>query len=161
MNGVSKLGWTAYGVALTAVVLDQAVKYWVMAILRLPDFVTLPVAGPFHLTFVQNTGVSFGLLQAEAGLVRWGLTVFSLVVAAVLINWARRPERAAAALGLGLIIGGAIGNAIDRARLGYVIDYLDFQRLGFFPWVFNIADSAITVGVVLLLADTLRRERTA
>ena len=64
-------------------------------------------------------------------------------------------RRAVPALGLGLIIGGAIGNAIDRGRLGQVVDFIDVTRLGFFPWVFNVADSAITVGVILLLADSL------
>lgn len=161
MKSVSKLGWAAYGLMLVVVALDQAMKYWIVQVLDLPNQMTVPVIGPFHLSFVQNTGVSFGLLQADAGVVRWGLTLFSLIVAVVLIAWARRPERAVAAAGLGLIIGGAIGNAIDRARLGYVVDFLDFQRLGFFPWVFNIADSAITVGVVLLLADSVRRDRTA
>ena len=61
-------------------------------------------------------------------------------------------------MALGLIIGGAIGNAIDRARFGAVVDFIDVQRIGFFPWVFNVADSAITIGVIALLLDSLRRE---
>jgi signal peptidase II len=161
MKSPTRLGWGAYAAAALVVVLDQAVKLWLVGPFLLPLKGSVRVAGPLSLSFVQNRGVSFGLMQAEAGLVRWALVVFSLGVAAALIAWARRPERASVAAGLGLIIGGAVGNAIDRARLGYVIDFIDVQRLGFFPWVFNVADSAITVGVALLLLDSLRRERAA
>lgn len=161
MNRVSKLGWTAYGLAVAIVALDQMLKLWVVEILQLPLRGSVPVLGPLRLSFVQNNGVSFGLLQGETEVVRWGLTAFSLIVAAVIVYWARRPERPLTGLGYGLIIGGAIGNAIDRARLGYVIDYIDVQQLGFFPWVFNLADSAITVGVIAILLDSLRRDRAA
>ena len=64
-------------------------------------------------------------------------------------------------LALGLIIGGAIGNAIDRARFGAVVDFVDVQRLGFFPWIFNVADAGITIGVILLLVDSLRKDQPA
>jgi signal peptidase II len=157
----TRLGWAAYATAAVVVALDQAVKLWMVGPFMLPLKGSAPVVGPLSFTFIQNRGVSFGLMQAEADVVRWALVGFSLAVAAALIAWARKPERAAIAAGLGLIIGGAIGNAIDRARLGYVIDFIDVQRLGFFPWVFNVADSAITVGVALLLLDSLRRERAA
>jgi signal peptidase II len=157
----SRLGWLAYGIAATALILDQLSKWWMIKVYMLPLRLSTPVLGPLSFTFVQNRGVSFGLMQAEADLVRWGLTLFSVVVAVVLGFWARRPERGLNALGLGLIIGGAVGNAIDRSRLGYVIDFIDVQRLGFFPWVFNVADSAITIGVIALLADSLRRDGAA
>ena len=87
--------------------------------------------------------------------------IFSVVVAIVLSTWAARADRRLSAWGLGLIIGGAVGNAIDRARFGAVVDFIDVQQIGFFPWIFNIADSGITVGVILLLIDSLRRERPA
>jgi signal peptidase II len=158
---MSRLGWTAFLIALVVIAVDQASKYWVLEVLRLPDVSTVPVLGPLHFTMVWNQGVSFGLVQAQHDIVRWALVVFSLVVAVVLTFWARRADRALSAIGLGLIIGGAVGNAIDRARFGAVVDFLDVQRIGFFPWVFNIADSGITIGVILLLADSLRRERPA
>jgi signal peptidase II len=158
---VTKLGWTAYAVAGLVVVLDQAVKYWVLAILRLPEVVSIPVVGPLRLTMVWNPGVSFGFLRADQAFARWGLVGFSLIVAALIAWWARRGQRLAQALGFGLIAGGAIGNAIDRARFGAVVDFIDVQSLGFFPWVFNVADSSITVGVILLLLDSLRREEAA
>jgi signal peptidase II len=88
--------------------------------------------------------------------------VFALGVALVLAVSARRQVRWLPAAGLGLIMGGAVGNAIDRVRFGAVVDFIDVSGLGFFPWIFNVADSAVTVGVVLLLVDNLfpGRDRT-
>ena len=160
-ESVSKLGKIAYGLAAGVIVLDQAVKAWILEGLNLPLRFSVPVAGPLRLTMVWNEGVSFGLLQAQHDLVRWGMVAFNLGVAALLSAWARNQTRALPALGLALLIGGAIGNAIDRARFGAVVDFIDVQRLGFFPWIFNVADSGITVGVILLLLDSLRRERPA
>ena len=158
---ITKLGWSAYTLAALVIAVDQAVKYWVVEVLHLQDTPTVPVLGPLHLTFVWNPGVSFGFLRADQAVARWGLVAFSLIVAALIVWWARRSHRILQALGYGLITGGAVGNAIDRARFGAVVDFIDVQRLGFFPWVFNVADSAITVGVILLLADSLRREQPA
>ncbi len=153
--------WRAYAIALVVLVLDQLSKHWILSVLRLPEGVPMEVAWPLQFTRIWNEGVSFGLLQAQHDLVRWGMVVFNLGVAALLSAWARNQTRALPALGLALLIGGAIGNAIDRARFGAVVDFIDVQRLGFFPWIFNVADSGITVGVILLLLDSLRRERPA
>ncbi len=160
MSHVSKLGWQAYGLAALVVVLDQISKYWILSVVKLPEVLSVKVAGPFHLSMVWNQGVSFGLLRAQDDLVRWALVAFSVIVAILLAHWARKADRPFSAIGLGLVIGGAIGNAIDRARFGAVVDFIDVSRL-WFPWVFNVADSAITVGVVLLLLDSLRREAPA
>jgi signal peptidase II len=160
MNHVSKLGWQAYGLAALVVVLDQISKYWILSVVKLPEVLSVKVAGPFHLSMVWNQGVSFGLLRAQDDLVRWALVAFSVIVAILLAHWARKADRPFSAIGLGLVIGGAIGNAIDRARFGAVVDFIDVSRL-WFPWVFNVADSAITVGVILLLLDSLRREAPA
>jgi signal peptidase II len=158
ISRVRRLGWAAYGLMALVVVFDQAVKAWILGLgLQFGD--SRPVAGPLHFTLVQNTGVSFGFLRAGQDLARWGLVVFSLIVAALILYWARQARRPLQALGYGLIAGGAIGNAIDRARFGWVVDFIDVQRLfAFFPWVFNVADSAITIGVIALLLDSLRRE---
>jgi signal peptidase II len=156
---VSRSAWAAYLLALVVVVLDQLSKSWVLS--------SLPVAGglsllwPIRFTHISNPGVSFGLLQDGTSLIRWGFVAFSFGVALLLAGWARRQVKLAPALGLGLIIGGAIGNAIDRIRYGSVVDFIDVSQLGFFPWIFNVADSAITVGVVILLLDSMRRERPA
>ena len=81
--------------------------------------------------------------------------MFSAVVTVALIVWARRAGRLWLTLGIGLVMGGAVGNLIDRVLIGQVIDFIDVSAIGFFPWVFNIADSAINVGVVILLIDQL------
>ena len=161
MSRISRQGWMAYAIAAGVVLLDQVTKHWILAVVRLPERASLEVFGPLQFTRIWNEGVSFGLLQASHDLVRWGLVVFSLGVAVLLAVWARGAARLLPAAGLGLVIGGAIGNAIDRARFGAVVDFIDVQRIGFFPWIFNVADSGITVGVILLLLDSLRRERLA
>jgi len=158
---VTRTGWTAYAIALVVIVLDQASKYWILGVLRLAELQTHEVVWPLQFTRIWNQGVSFGLLQAQHDVVRWGLVAFSLGVAALLAGWARTQTRLLPALGLGMVIGGAVGNAIDRARFGAVVDFIDVQRLGFFPWIFNVADSGITIGVILLLLDSLRPQRPA
>jgi signal peptidase II len=159
VSGVTRFGWTAYGLTALVIALDQAVKAWILGLgLRLYE--TRPVAGFLQFTLVPNAGVSFGFLRAEKDVARWALVAFSLIVAAMIVWWARRAHRPLQALGYGLIAGGAVGNAIDRARFGWVVDFIDVQKIGFFPWIFNVADSAITVGVIALLLDSLRREPT-
>jgi signal peptidase II len=158
---ISAWGWRAYAIALLVLVLDQLSKYWILSVVRLPEGGTMEVLWPLQFTRIWNEGVSFGLLQAQHDLVRWGMVLFNVIVAVLLAFWARNQVRLLPALGLALLIGGAIGNAIDRARFGAVVDFIDVQRLGFFPWIFNIADSGITIGVILILLDSLRRERPA
>lgn len=158
MSRVTRQGWAAYGLAAAVVVIDQITK---SLVLGLPERLSQPVFGPLQFTRIWNEGVSFGMLQAGVDVIRWGLVAFSVAVAAVLAFWARNQDRMLAALGLGLVMGGAIGNAIDRTRFGAVVDFIDVQKLGFFPWIFNVADSGITIGVILLLLDSLRRERPA
>ena len=160
MNRLTGLAWSAYGLAALVVALDQAAKAWVLG-LGLQFYDTQPVAGVLHVTLVPNSGVSYGLFQANQPVVRWALVAFSLAVTAMIVWWARKSPRPLQALGFGLIAGGAIGNAIDRVRFGWVVDFIDVQRIGFFPWVFNVADSAITIGVIALLLDSLRREHAA
>jgi signal peptidase II len=158
---VTPQGWRAFVLAAVVIVLDQLSKYWILSVVRLPERSTMEVAWPLQFTRIWNEGVSFGLFQAGHDAVRWGLVLFSVGVAVLLSFWARSQTRLLPALGLGLVIGGALGNAIDRARFGAVVDFIDVQRLGFFPWIFNIADSGITIGVILLLLDSLRPQRPA
>jgi signal peptidase II len=160
MTGVTRLGALALALAGVTLILDQLSKYWVMAVLRLPEFASAPLIGPVQLTRIWNQGISFGLFKAQADWIRWGMVSFSLIVAVVLINWVRRADRPLTAIALGLVIGGAIGNAIDRARFGAVVDFIDASAL-YFPWIFNIADAGISVGVALLLIDTFRPQRPA
>lgn len=156
---ISRIGWTAYMIALVVLIMDQATKYWIMEVLRLPEYGTQAVFWPLQFTRIWNRGVSFGLFQAGHDLIRWGMVAFNLGVALLLISWVRKGQlRILAAIGYGMLIGGAIGNAIDRAIFGAVIDFVDVSRLGFFPWIFNVADVGITVGVMLFLLVSFRGE---
>lgn len=162
-------GPKAFTIALAVLVFDQVIKFWMLGSVfpnacqpfsptpAMYTPCTVPVAGPFNLSMVWNQGVSFGLFRGEQEWVRWALAAFSLGVAIALGVWARRIERPLLGAAVGLVMGGAVGNLVDRVRLGAVADFLDFQSLHF-PWVFNIADSAITIGVVLLLLDSVRRD---
>lgn len=109
----------------------------------------------FDLRMVWNKGVSFGLLRAGEESARWGLVALQAGIAALFFWWLRSADRRLTAVALGLVIGGALGNVIDRIRFGAVVDFLDFTGL-FFPWVFNIADAAINIGAALLVIDFLR-----
>jgi lipoprotein signal peptidase len=113
---MTRLGLFAYALATTVIVLDQISKHWVLYVHRLPERISTEVLPIFSLTMVWNRGVSFGLFQAEDW-GRWLLAGFSLVVAVALAVWARKVERRLTALALGLVIGGAIGNLIDRVPL--------------------------------------------
>lgn len=133
---------------------DQATKVW--AVRNLPLFELREIVpGFFGLVHVKNTGVAFSLLSnLDPGWVHPFLILATvLAMGAVLAYIAYLPCRGAAPVGLGLILGGAIGNLIDRARLGYVVDFLDlYWRNHHWP-TFNVADVGITVGVALLLFD--------
>jgi signal peptidase II len=152
---VTRFGLIAYAIAAVAVVLDQASKAWILYSFHLPEKGQVVVSPIFRLSMVWNSGVSYGLLQDHGGLGRWLLVLFAAVVIAALAGWAARAQRLLSAAAVGLVMGGAIGNnLIDRVRFGAVVDFLDFSGIGF-KWVFNVADSAITVGVVLLLIEML------
>lgn len=152
---ISRLGLYAYGLAALTAVLDQLSKAWVLGPLRLDDRGSIPVLPFFHLTLVENRGVSFGLLRADSAFGRWALVAAALAVVIGLVWWVRKADRPLFATAVGLVIGGALGNnLIDRARIGRVVDFLDFSGL-YFPWVFNVADSAIILGVALLLLDNV------
>lgn len=146
-----------FALAVAVIVADQALKAWLLGPFQLAAKGTAPLLGPIQLTLVQNPGVSFGLFRADQDIVRWLLAAFSALVAVVLGVWAMRVNRPLLAAALGLIMGGAVGNLIDRVRWGTVVDFIDVHEL-MFPWVFNVADSAITIGVVLLLLDSLRQD---
>jgi signal peptidase II len=148
-------GLIAYAIALVVVGLDQLSKAWILGGLDLPDKGSVTILPVFRLSMVWNRGVSFGLLTAHNQAGRWLLVGFALAVTLALGVWAWRSVRLLTIIAVGLVMGGAVGNnIIDRVRWGAVADFLDFSRLGF-PWVFNVADSAISVGVALLLLDSL------
>jgi signal peptidase II len=139
---------------LGVLALDQLSKYWVINQLRLPEVGKIELSSFFDLTMVWNYGVSFGALKADAMWERWALVGLSAIIATIFAVWLTRAKRAQTILALSLVIGGAIGNMIDRIRFGAVADFLDFSAM-YFPWVFNVADSAITLGAILLAIDML------
>lgn len=144
-------------IALVVVIVDQFVKYWVTGPMGIDypgaELNLLPV---FTLRFVQNFGVSLGLLQAGSETARWALVAMTAIIATGVAVWIRRETQKPELIGLGLVLGGALGNIIDRVRFGYVVDYADFHIFGYSPFlVFNIADAAISIGVVILLVRAL------
>lgn len=157
------------GLALLAltVVLDQLSKSWVVGyfdtagsapIVGVPQRVVTPF---FNLILTWNRGMSFGLFNRDSS---WNTALFSViavVIVTALLVWLWRTDSALVAAGIGLVAGGAIGNVIDRLRLGAVTDFLDFHWHDWHFATFNLADSAITTGVALLLLDALlnRREK--
>jgi len=142
--------------ALALTVADQATKAWIVSTFELYEARAVFVRF-FHIVHVRNTGVAFGLLSnLDPGWVNPLLVAASLfAVAGVLAYLHVLPPRGPAPTGLGLILGGAIGNLIDRARLGYVVDFLDLHWNHHHWPAFNVADIGITLGVFLLLLDLL------
>jgi len=139
--------------AAIVAVLDQASKFWIVNVVELPVHRRIEISSIFDLTYVENRGASFGML-AGGFASRVLLSAISITIAAVMVVWLGRLKRRFAAAGAALIIGGAIGNLFDRVRYGYVVDFLDFSGL-MFPWVFNVADTAINVGFACLILDAL------
>ena len=142
-------------VAALVTVLDQLSK-WVVLVMVMDPPRIIPVTPFFNLILVWNRGVSFGFLgQASSDWVPWLLTALALAIMAVLAWWLRQATNRLMMLALGLVIGGALGNVIDRLRFGEVVDFLDFYIARFHWPAFNVADAAITVGAALILYDAL------
>lgn len=141
----------AYALAALVLVIDQLTKWWIIEIVELESRVSVPVLSFFSLTWVENRGVSMGMLQADSELGRWLLVALTAVIAIVVGFWIRRERQWPEALALALVLGGAIGNIIDRIRFGYVVDFVHLHIGQWSFYVFNVADAAISVGVVILL----------
>ena len=164
--GFSPLATRGLLLALLVIILDQGSKAWIVATLKTESH-SVTILPFFAFTLVHNIGISWGLLNS-GGMLRWVLTAFQFAVAFGLIFGLPKREGPDATHRLwitgirevktplmtaiyGFLIGGAIGNGLDRLRFGYVVDFIDFSPI--FRWVFNIADSAITIGVALLLYE--------
>jgi signal peptidase II len=146
---------------VTTLVLDQASKLWLFFVVDIAARQPIEVTPFFNLILVWNFGVSYGMFQQSTELGRWALTLFKVAAAIGLTIWAWRSHEKWLVLGLGLIAGGAIGNAIDRVLYGAVLDFAHFFWRGFSWYVFNIADAAIVVGVGFLLYDSFTSGRPA
>ncbi|HVH84085.1 MAG TPA: signal peptidase II [Steroidobacteraceae bacterium] len=155
-------GWRWLPLTATVIVADQASKLWIVHHFSFLQRVRLLPVLDVILTY--NTGAAFSMLADAAGWQRWVFVALALIVSVALVVWLRRLAAATHALiacGLALIVGGALGNMLDRLRLGHVIDFIHAHwGAHYFP-AFNVADSAITVGAGLLLLDAWREARTA
>lgn len=147
-----RLRWTGLGVALLAIVLDQISKPLMRDWLSAGD---VQVTSFLSLVSAWNKGVGFSLLTMSQAYGPYILSGLALAIAAVMLFWLLRTTRLLPALSLGLIIGGALGNVIDRLRLGAVFDFIDIHVAGYHWPAFNLADSALSIGVVLLIIDGL------
>lgn len=142
------------GLASLVVVLDQLTKWLILTQVMQPPRV-IEVTPFFNLVMTWNRGVSFGMFNGDSPYNAWVLPLVAMVIAVVLVIWLARSTHPLMSWGLGLIIGGAIGNLIDRLRFGAVADFLDVHAAGWHWPAFNVADAAITIGVVVLIGDSL------
>jgi signal peptidase II len=151
------------GIAGFVLVLDQAVKWIVTYIFQLEQRREFELVSFFKLRWTENTGVSMGYLSAGSELERWLLVALTVGISIFVLVWMWREKSRQDVIALGFVLGGALGNIIDRARLGYVLDYADLHFGDFRPFlVFNVGDAAITIGVLLLLVRALlTRDRKA
>ena len=142
-------------VALAVVLVDQIVKACILSYSARPDVDPTPLTPFLDLALRWNRGISFSLFARDSALGQIALVALTLAVTGLLTLWLLRSRSGLPAVGLGLIIGGALGNAIDRVAHGAVVDYLDLHAFGRHFFVFNVADAAINVGVALLILDLL------
>ena len=144
-----------FAVAALTLALDQGNKLWLMDVFGIDQRQPVSLTPFLDVVMARNPGISYSLLSAHGAAGRWGLFAFAALATVALSGWLWRTRTRAVAVGLGLILGGALGNAVDRFSYGWVADFYYFH-LGAFRWyVFNLADVAITLGVVLLLIDSL------
>ncbi len=147
-------------VLIATFVLDQAVKWWLLAVYRLAEKGRVTVTAFFDLVFVKNPGISYSLFEQDRFMGQILLAVFGVAAAMALWVWlARGVTSRLMAVSLGLIMGGALGNALDRVLIGGVADFISLHAYGFYWYVFNIADAAIVAGVIGLLYDSLLASR--
>jgi signal peptidase II len=158
----SRLGLIA---AVFTCLIDQAVKLWLLFVFRLGERGAYALTPFLDLVLTWNTGISYGLLQQHGPFGQWALLTLKAVAVALLWIWLSRTGTRLTALGLGLIIGGALGNALDRLLYGAVADFVLFHvrtaNWTFNWYVFNLADVAIVAGVAALLYESLIGERAA
>jgi signal peptidase II len=151
----------AWGLILGVIAFDQLTKWLVVQYIPLYDSLTL-VAGVLDVVHIHNRGVAFGIMNDSDHPFRSAITTtLALVALAGIVYYAKqlRPEERRARLGLSLVLGGAVGNLIDRARQGYVVDFVDAYWGDWHFWAFNVADAAITVGAACIVLDLLIPQR--
>lgn len=146
------------GLVIAAIIFgaDQFIKWLMVGPLNLRERYVIDLLPFFDLRWTENRGISLGMLQATTLEMRYLLVAITALIAIVVLVWMFREKLLGDIIGLGMILGGALGNIVDRYNLGYVIDYADFHIGDFRPFlIFNVADAAITIGVVIILARSL------
>jgi signal peptidase II len=143
------------GVAALTLLIDQAHKAWMLYVYDIGAKGVVTLAPFFDLVLVWNRGVSYGLFPQESSLGRWALILFAVAATLALTVWLARVVTPLPAVAIGLVIGGALGNAIDRILYGAVADFFSLHAFGYQWYVFNVADAAIVAGVVGLLYESL------
>ena len=146
------------GCAAIVIAVDQLSKWLILTEVMNPPRV-IEITGFLNLVLVSNKGVSFGLFSSDAVWAQPALASFAALVSILLVFWMRQAQYCFSAIFLGLVVGGALGNAIDRLLHEAVVDFLDFHVAGYHWPVFNIADAAITVGVIFIIAEGLFADR--
>lgn len=150
----SSIAIKGFAIAVAVALLDQLTKWWILEVVMRPPRV-IEVTSFFNLVLGRNTGISFGMFGDAGAATAWVLPVVAAAVIVLLAAWMLRTDRVLIGASLGFIIGGAVGNVIDRFRHGAVIDFLDVHAMGYHWPAFNVADSAITIGAALLIGDSL------
>jgi signal peptidase II len=148
-------------VALAVLIIDQASKSWLLYGLAMEDHERIRITPFLDFVLSWNPGISFSLFQQGTATGRWILLGLTLAATVLLCLWLWRVASKLAGIALGAIVGGALGNGYDRFIHNAVVDFVDFHAFGYRWFVFNIADTAITLGVVLLLYDSLLADRRA
>ncbi|MCL6699315.1 signal peptidase II [Sphingomonas sp. NSE70-1] len=143
---------TAYLFALLIFAVDQISKWYIIGPLNLEAVQNIQLLPFFDFTWVENRGISLGIAQAQNETHRWILVAVTAAIAVGVAVWIRKEEARGDQLALAMVLGGALGNIVDRTRYGYVVDFLDLHFGTFRPfYVFNVGDAAISIGVVILL----------
>ncbi|HXH00522.1 MAG TPA: signal peptidase II [Sphingomicrobium sp.] len=152
----------AYLLALAVFVADQLSKWVMIGPLALQQRGQIELLPIFNLTWVENRGISLGLLTADSEVGRWLLVAVTATIAIGVAWWIRREEARGDQFALALVLGGALGNIVDRTRFGYVVDFADLHFGSFRPFlVFNVADATISIGVLILLVRAFLVSRKA
>jgi signal peptidase II len=151
----------AYLIAAAIFLADQLTKWWVVGPLALREVRQIYILPIFNFTYTENHGISLGMLTASTDTARWMLVAMTALIAIGVAIWIWREKVRGEQLTLALILGGALGNILDRSRLGYVVDFADLHFGEFRPFlIFNVGDAAISIGIAILLlrAFLLRNE---
>lgn len=141
-------------IALMVFLVDRVNKWWFIDVFELPSKGVVEILPIFDVVMVWNRGVSFGFLSASDDFGRWALVILNLIIVAVLVYWLKTAKNLITAGAIGLVIGGAFGNIYDRVKFGAVADFFQFHWESWYFAVFNVADSFIFIGAVLLIFNS-------